>query len=138
MWPASNACAHLICATAQRRRSCRTYPGWNIHQPGYVNAGNQLAYLPSALPFLLQDVTYSVKNSQNRRETLSLLRNVDGYLAAGDLTALMGPSGSGKTTLLVGASQQQPCPSPALPTDAFAGHMNYAVHLRRGELPLPG
>jgi ABC-type multidrug transport system ATPase subunit len=39
---------------------------------------------------LLQDLTYTVINSQNKKETLTLLDNVSGYLLQGQMAALMG------------------------------------------------
>jgi ABC-type bacteriocin/lantibiotic exporter with double-glycine peptidase domain len=45
------------------------------------------------------DICYSVKSSDGK-ETIELLKGVDGYVAAGKMTALMGSSGAGKTTLL--------------------------------------
>lgn len=45
-------------------------------------------------PWLLgaapQDVTYTVVNSQNKKEKISLLQGVGGYLQAGEMAALMG------------------------------------------------
>jgi len=46
------------------------------------------------------DVCYEVPSHKNKKETVRLLTNVNGYLAPGQMTCLMGPSGCGKTTLL--------------------------------------
>lgn len=35
-------------------------------------------------------MTYTVINSQNKKETLSLLKGVGGYLLPGEMSALMG------------------------------------------------
>ena len=43
-----------------------------------------------------KDIIYTVKNEQNKKENISLLKSVSGYLRSGELVALMGPSGSGK------------------------------------------
>lgn len=45
---------------------------------------------PWVIPSHLQDVTYTVVNSQNKKETISLLQNVGGYLLPGEMAALMG------------------------------------------------
>jgi ABC-type glutathione transport system ATPase component len=42
-----------------------------------------------------RNITYTVQNEQNKKEELSLLKSVSGYLRSGELVALMGPSGSG-------------------------------------------
>ncbi len=38
----------------------------------------------------LQDVTYTVVNSQNKKEQISLLKQVSGYILPSEMTALMG------------------------------------------------
>jgi ABC-type glutathione transport system ATPase component len=43
-----------------------------------------------------RNITYTVQNEANKKEAISLLKSVSGYLRAGELVALMGPSGSGK------------------------------------------
>jgi ATP-binding cassette subfamily G (WHITE) protein 2 len=57
-------------------------------------------FMSTGIPVTFTNVTYTVTNSQNKREQIDLLKNVTGYLKEGEMTALMGPSGSGKTTLL--------------------------------------
>lgn len=57
-------------------------------------------FMQQGLPVTFKDVTYTVTNSQNKKEQIDLLKNVTGFLKEGEMTALMGPSGSGKTTLL--------------------------------------
>lgn len=37
-----------------------------------------------------QNVTYTVINSQNKKESISLLKDVGGYILPGEMTALMG------------------------------------------------
>lgn len=54
----------------------------------------------TGLRITFEEVTYQVKNSQNKKETINLLQNVSGYFSPGQMSVLMGPSGSGKTTLL--------------------------------------
>ena len=43
-----------------------------------------------------RNITYTVQNDQNKKEQISLLNSISGYLRSGELVALMGPSGSGK------------------------------------------
>lgn len=89
-----------------------------------------MAFLSAGMTVVVKDVTYTVINSQNKKETLSLLKGVGGYLLPGEMSALMGPSGSGKTTLLdllagrktVGQMEGQ---------IAFAGHKATPQFLRR-------
>lgn len=46
---------------------------------------------PAARPCrCLQDITYTVVNSQNKKEQISLLKNVSGYILPSEMTALMG------------------------------------------------
>ncbi|PRW20409.1 P-loop containing nucleoside triphosphate hydrolase [Chlorella sorokiniana] len=65
-----------------------------------MKKGVQQSLSPAFLSSGLQDITYTVVNSQNKKEKLDLLKGVGGYLQAGEMAALMGPSGSGKSTLL--------------------------------------
>ncbi|KAL4428045.1 hypothetical protein ABPG75_002134 [Micractinium tetrahymenae] len=57
-------------------------------------------FLSAGMPVTFKELTYTVTNSQNKKEKISLLQGVSGYLLPREMTALMGPSGSGKTTLL--------------------------------------
>lgn len=57
-------------------------------------------FLSAGMPVIFKELTYTVTNSQNKKEKISLLQGVSGYLLPREMTALMGPSGSGKTTLL--------------------------------------
>lgn len=41
-------------------------------------------------PSCLQELTYTVTNSQNKKEKISLLQGVSGYLLPREMTALMG------------------------------------------------
>ncbi|KAG6586514.1 ATP-binding Cassette (ABC) Superfamily [Phytophthora cinnamomi] len=47
-----------------------------------------------------KDLWYSVPSPHDRKETLQLLKGINGYAEPGSLTALMGSSGAGKTTLM--------------------------------------
>lgn len=38
----------------------------------------------------MQELTYTVTNSQNKKEKINLLQRVSGYLLPGEMTALMG------------------------------------------------
>lgn len=70
------------------------------HKPSPIVGRGALVGLPAALaargkltcraPCPPQDLTYTVINSQNKKETLSLLEGVSGYLLQGQMTALMG------------------------------------------------
>ena len=58
------------------------------------------SFLHRGMLVSFKDVTYNVINESNKKETISLLQNVSGYLRPGELVALMGPSGSGKHNVL--------------------------------------
>uniref|UniRef100_H3H672 ABC transporter domain-containing protein n=1 Tax=Phytophthora ramorum TaxID=164328 RepID=H3H672_PHYRM len=55
-------------------------------------------FVPVTVAF--QDLHYYVPNPKNPKETLELLKGIDGYALPGSVTALMGSSGAGKTTLM--------------------------------------
>lgn len=82
-WPrlaasAAAAAAATHSAGAARRRT----PGrFVLHPPSHF-------LLPAILH--AQDITYTVVNSQNKKEKINLLQGVGGYLQAGEMAALMG------------------------------------------------
>ncbi|ETP00238.1 hypothetical protein F441_22342, partial [Phytophthora nicotianae CJ01A1] len=47
-----------------------------------------------------QDLWYSVPDPHNPKESLDLLKGINGFAVPGSITALMGSSGAGKTTLM--------------------------------------
>lgn len=49
---------------------------------------------------VFKGLSYTVPSNHNRRETVTLLKDVCGCFEPGLMTAVMGPSGSGKTTFL--------------------------------------
>ncbi|KAG7667438.1 hypothetical protein Ndes2526B_g02020 [Nannochloris sp. 'desiccata'] len=73
--------------------------GDNSSQSKFKNAPTFLSQRTGML-VSFRNITYTVQNEANKKEQISLLQSVSGYLRSGELVALMGPSGSGKTTLL--------------------------------------
>uniref|UniRef100_A0A7S0ULM3 ABC transporter domain-containing protein n=1 Tax=Polytomella parva TaxID=51329 RepID=A0A7S0ULM3_9CHLO len=57
-------------------------------------------FASTGMRVIFKDLSHTVVNSANKKETLYLLKDVSGYFEAHEMSALMGPSGSGKTTLL--------------------------------------
>ncbi|RLN98073.1 hypothetical protein BBJ28_00023679, partial [Nothophytophthora sp. Chile5] len=55
-------------------------------------------FVPVTVAF--QDLHYYVPDPNNPKETLELLKGINGYALPGSVTALMGSSGAGKTTLM--------------------------------------
>ena len=43
-----------------------------------------------------RNISYKVRNAHKRKEMITLLDGVSGYLRGGELVALMGPSGCGE------------------------------------------
>uniref|UniRef100_A0A7S3VU76 ABC transporter domain-containing protein n=1 Tax=Dunaliella tertiolecta TaxID=3047 RepID=A0A7S3VU76_DUNTE len=54
----------------------------------------------AGLQIVFKGLNYHVPSNQNKKERISLLKGLNGFINPNELTALMGPSGSGKTTLL--------------------------------------
>ena len=48
------------------------------------------AFLATGMPVTFKNLTYTVANSQKKKEKLTLLNSVSGYLKAGEMAALMG------------------------------------------------
>jgi ABC-type multidrug transport system ATPase subunit/ABC-type multidrug transport system permease subunit len=77
----------------------------NTHSDG-VDSGEVVLNVPQReknfVPCSIawKDLWYSVPSPHNRKETLQLLKGINGYAEPGSLTALMGSSGAGKTTLM--------------------------------------
>ena len=46
-----------------------------------------------------RNISYKVRNAHKRKEMITLVDGVSGYLRGGELVALMGPSGCGESTL---------------------------------------
>ena len=57
-----------------------------IQYPSFLKRGMLVSF---------RNITYTVTNEADKKEQISLLQNVSGYLRPGELIALMGPSGSG-------------------------------------------
>ncbi|KAL2810856.1 ABC-2 type transporter-domain-containing protein [Aspergillus granulosus] len=67
------------------------------------SSGNVEGIAKSTSIFTFQDVNYTIPVSEGKRQ---LLKNVQGYVRPGRLTALVGASGAGKTTLLNALAQR--------------------------------
>ncbi|KAF4315042.1 hypothetical protein JM18_009622, partial [Phytophthora kernoviae] len=55
-------------------------------------------FTPVTMAF--QDLWYSVPDPKNPKQSLDLLKGINGFAVPGSITALMGSSGAGKTTLM--------------------------------------
>ncbi|KAF4315508.1 hypothetical protein JM18_009249, partial [Phytophthora kernoviae] len=56
------------------------------------------SFTPVTVAF--QDLWYSVPDPKNPKQSLDLLKGINGFAVPGSITALMGSSGAGKTTLM--------------------------------------
>ncbi|RLN54610.1 hypothetical protein BBJ28_00021986, partial [Nothophytophthora sp. Chile5] len=65
---------------------------------GLPVADREKNFVPVTVAF--QDLHYWVPDPHNPKQTLELLKGIDGYAVPGSITALMGSSGAGKTTLM--------------------------------------
>eukprot|EP00741_Cyanophora_paradoxa_P019998 tig00021179_g19301.t1 len=63
-------------------------------------ADSESHFSPPRALLTFKNLSYSVPDPSDKKQTKTLLDNVTGYCRSGDLVALMGPSGGGKTTLL--------------------------------------
>ncbi|RLN52631.1 hypothetical protein BBP00_00009549, partial [Phytophthora kernoviae] len=59
---------------------------------------HEKTFVPVTVAF--QDLHYYVPNPNDTKETLELLKGINGFAVPGSITALMGSSGAGKTTLM--------------------------------------
>ncbi|KAI6090969.1 P-loop containing nucleoside triphosphate hydrolase protein [Hypoxylon rubiginosum] len=72
-----------------------TSPAVGMHAASESNTRTRSA--TGSAVFYWQDVNYEINSRQGTRK---ILKNIDGWLKPGTLTALMGVTGAGKTTLL--------------------------------------
>eukprot|EP00741_Cyanophora_paradoxa_P000577 tig00000411_g556.t1 len=63
-------------------------------------SGSKGHFSPPRALLTFKNLSYSVPDPNDKKQTKTLLNGVTGYCRSGDLVALMGPSGGGKTTLL--------------------------------------
>ncbi|EEY62826.1 ATP-binding Cassette (ABC) Superfamily [Phytophthora infestans T30-4] len=65
---------------------------------GFQSTAQEKNFVPVTMA--LQDLHYFVLDPHNPKESLELLKKINGFAVPGSITALMGSSGAGKTTLM--------------------------------------
>ncbi|KAL3672584.1 hypothetical protein V7S43_001879 [Phytophthora oleae] len=63
-----------------------------------VTPDSEKHFIPVTVAF--KDLWYTVPDPANPKDTIDLLKGINGYALPGTITALMGSSGAGKTTLM--------------------------------------